>query len=425
MIPDKGWMLSAPSGTFLHDYMELLADQETARAFDFWSGVWLLSCAVGRRVVVPRPRAPVFLNNYVALIGNSGIVRKSSVIKIASTLARPLIARDKQIGLLTAKSTPEALDRVLHQRNIDVGCSQLVIAISELATFMGSEGYTIGMPALLTDLYDCPDHRDGPGSMKDGPIRHKDVWVSFLTASTPTWLLKTVNPVVSEGGFTSRCLFICADQPKRRIAWPDHVDAGKLKQQRDHLLDKLLYVQSVSRSRHEVKIDPLALERFKTWYDERQPSLDNYVSTFQAREDAHVLRSAALLSINDGTWSISVQHMTQAIELVALVKKTSSVVFARAGERSRYGAALELARTILITSGMDPVPRGILYRRMAQYVDHSEFSAMIDALHEMKAVQRFTLGPQSGGGRPTDYVRGTQALLMPGLGERVIAKLAL
>jgi hypothetical protein len=362
---------------------------------------------------------------YAVLIGESGIVRKSSVIKVATGLARALLKRDDQIALLTSKSTPEALDRMLHARTAEHGCGQVAISISELASFMGQEGYVIGMPALLTDLYDCHDLREGPGTLKDGPIEQRNLWVNFIAGSTPTWLLKTVNPVVSEGGFTSRCLFICANEPKRRVAWPSQRDANEVCTEHEQMLAALYTVQAISWHRGVVDLDPLAMQRFIAWYDEREPSLDNYAATFEAREDAHVLRVAALLSINSGEWTISIGHMMRAIELVTLVKKTSSAVFARAGEKSRYGTSLEVLRTVLMTAGMDPVARGMLFRRLSSHIDHTEFMAMLDALEELGAVQRFTLHNESGIGRPTEWIRGTQGLLAPGLGQRVVTKLSL
>jgi len=396
-------------------------DQETAHEFDLWAGLWLISCAVGRRVVVPRPRAPVYLNLYAALIGDSGIVRKSSAIREAALLARPLL-RDTTIKLMNSKMTAERLDRLLHERTMDHGCAQAAIAISELATFMGHEGYTANMPALLTDLYDCHDTRDGAGTQAEGPIVQRDVWVSFLTASTPTWLLKTVNPVVSEGGFTSRCLFICASKPKRRIAWPAPVDPNQ-GTQRERLLAQLTAIKTSIRI--AVPIDQLALHRFRTWYDAREPAVDPFLSTFEAREDSHILRAAAMFAINDGSWSINQDDMRQAISLITAVKKTSSAVFSRAGERSRYGIGVEVMRTILMSAGMDPVPRGIMFRRMSRYIDHTEFVAMLDILEQFGAIQRFVLQNERGIGRPTEYIRGTQQLLAPGLGDRIVTKLAI
>jgi hypothetical protein len=413
-----------PEGTFLWDFMEHMKDQETAEEFDLWSGLWALACAVGRRTVVPRPRAPVYLNMYLALIAESGIVRKSSAIRAASGLVRAMLLDDDDIMFFDAKTTPEQLDRLLHTNTERVGCGQVAISISELATFMGNESYTAGMPALLTDLYDCPDHRSGPGTIKDGPIDQHNLWVSFIAGSTPTWLLRTVNPAVSEGGFASRCLFVNATKPKRTIAWPTPPNKEHEGRKKAAMLMQLREIREESFHHHGVGLYDSAMTMFVDWYDRRTPSLDPFIATFEAREDAHVLRTAALLAINAGAWEIHVTHLVAALQLVNQVKKGAAYVFSHAVDRSRYGFAIELIRTVLMTRGMDPIPRGMLFRRMSKHLDHTEFVAMLDVLHECGAIQRFVLKQDGGPGRPTDYIRGTKGLMAAGLAEVVVKQLS-
>jgi hypothetical protein len=217
----KNYDKLVPADSFLGRYLRFMSQQETAYAFDFWSGMWAVSCACGRLTYVARPRAPVFLNMYTILIGESGIARKTTSVSSAAKLVRILATEDKELGFIDAKVTAEKLDSILHERTMEHGSSQLCIAIPELAVFLGTEQYVANMPTLLTDLYDSPSHRHGGGTIERGEIVQRNIWVSFLSASTPVWLLKTVNPNVVEGGFTSRCLFIVSNEPKSKIPWPD------------------------------------------------------------------------------------------------------------------------------------------------------------------------------------------------------------
>jgi hypothetical protein len=43
-------------------------------------------------------------------------------------------------------------------------------------------------------------------------------------------------------------------------------------------------------------------------------------------------------------------------------------------------------------------------------------------MHEHGAIQRFIMKREEGAGRPTDYIRGTDKLLAPGLGEKLIER---
>jgi hypothetical protein len=411
-----------PDDTAVGKFLSYMQEQETAEVFDFWCAMWLVSLAVGRRVIVNRPRAPVYLNLYAILIGESGIVRKSSAISAVNRLASIVLEHDQQITLMNARMTPEKLDTLLHDRTAELGCGQVALCISELTTVMGNEAYNNTLPALLTDLYDCPSTRNGAGTQRDGALLQKNVWISFIAASTPTWLMKTVNPTVSEGGFTSRCLFISADAPKRRIAWPTALDPVDVAVRGNQIANKLSEIRNQSMHRPVIELSDGAMDLFVRWYNARVPALDVFMGTFEAREDAHILRLAALLCINDGSWKIHLLHLEAAMERIAEVKRTASRVFSRSGERTRYALSIELLRTVLINTGMDPVPRGLLYRRLARYLDHSEFMALIDIMHEHGAIQRFHMKRDEGAGRPTDYIRGTTRLLEMGLAQKIVER---
>jgi YD repeat-containing protein len=78
-------------------------------------------------------------------------------------------------------------------------------------------------------------------------------------------------------------------------------------------------------------------------------------------------------------------------------------------------------RSMLISAGMDPVPRSALQRRVRHALDYDGSGALLEVLHEINAVQRFThkTGER---GRPVEYYRGTELLLSRGLGEQVLEK---
>src|SRR5580765_753286 len=295
-------------------YLQYMSKTETATDYDWWCGLWCLACACGRDTYVDRPRAPVYLNMYLVLIGDSGVPRKTTSVTTAGGLVRDLLQGDT-IGYLDAKMTGERLDAVLHERSLEFGCGQLAIAIPELAVFMGTEHYVANMPTLLTDLYDCPARRHGGGTIARGSSIQHNVWLSFLSASTPVWLLKTVNPNVVEGGFTSRCIFVISNKPKQSIPWPEETTD----EARVLLLSDLR--QSRSRAHQHGPIVPTdkALSAFRVWYSKRTHALDPYRQSFEAREDAHVLRIAALLCVNDLSWLVTNRHIANAIELVASV----------------------------------------------------------------------------------------------------------
>lgn len=390
-------------------------EQETATDYDFWSALWLLSCAVGRNVVVDRPRAPVFMNLYVILVANSGITRKSAAVGVAKRLAQQLFEDDPRIQLLEGKTTAEQLERLLHERSITTGSACVAIAVSELATFLGTERYNATIPVLLTDLYDCPAERRSGGTITRGAVNQSNLFINFISASTPAWLFRSVNPSVVEGGFTSRCIFVCAEQPKRRIAWSSGDTSGDT----GPLLSRLRVIREQGGHYGSITINDRALTRFRNWYAKRKPSLDPFRSSFESREDAHILRLAAFLCINDDTWVIQVSHLMAAIKIITEVKINAGKLFHGTNSRTKFILGVERLSDALVATGLTPITRSQLFLKCRSHLDNLEFAALIDVMAELGVIQRVEL-KQVGAGRPVEMIRGTTLLAARGMIERII-----
>ncbi|CAB4163146.1 Protein of unknown function DUF3987), partial [uncultured Caudovirales phage] len=203
-------------GTFLHDYLYYMSRLETPLIYDLTCGLWLLSTTVGRLLKVNRPKAPVYLNGYYIICAEAGITRKSTAIRMAETILNE--AAIPEIQVFNSSVTPEAMLDRMSINSAQTGRTHVAIVVSELVTFMGREAYSGGMPGVLTDLYDAPQVRTI--ERMSGTRTLKNVYVSFLAGSTPSWLIRAINPDVIEGGFTSRCLFVIAERRKQLVPWP-------------------------------------------------------------------------------------------------------------------------------------------------------------------------------------------------------------
>lgn len=411
----------ATDDTFIGRYLAYMHDTETATAYDFWCALWLLSCACGREVIVDRPLAPVFLNLYCILVAESGITRKSSAVRTATRMARQILARTECIELIESRATPEYIDKRLAVRSDESGSGQLAIAISELAVFLGGEKYTKAMPVLLTDLYDCPASRRGGGSVGSGVSTQRDVFVNLLAASTPAWLFRYINPEVVSGGFTSRCMFVVSEQPKRRIAWP--TQRGTLDDPVGEMLDILTRIARRAPLHATITLNPSARELFKSWYDRRVLSHDEFRGSFESREDAHVLRIAAFLCINDNSWIVQHQHLRSAIAIVKDIKESSAALFLGNDTKSKFATATEIVRSVLLQAGMEPIQRSKLYLRVRGHVDTFEFTALLDVMHEMGAIQKFEMRFNNGG-KPVELIRGTRLLIGRNTYDTILEKIA-
>jgi hypothetical protein len=393
-----------PDASFLGQYLRYCDGSETPYAYDFWTGVWLLSVAIGRGVVVDRPGAPVFLNLYCILVAESGITRKSTSVRRAVSFARDLCSETNL--LIESRTTPEKLEFDLALQSLEHGTAYASIAIDELVKFLGTEKYVKGMPTLLTDLYDSPTVRTGGGSLVRGATEIRNVYINFLSASTPSWLLRAVNPDVIEGGFTSRVIFVVAENPKRVAPWPEAGNDSAKQGIRTALDDVKRQALSVSR----IGITEGGRARYERWYRSRDKKRDPFRASFQSREDSHILRLAALLSVNDGTWEIQANHVTAATRIITEVREDGATIFEGTGTNSRIVLGVDALRDKLIAAGLGGTKQGELTKSLQGRLNAEELKTALNIMHDLDMVQRFD-GVQLGRGRPVTMWRAKQGLL--------------
>jgi hypothetical protein len=393
-----------PDDSFIGRYLAYMEAQETPYAYDFWTACWLLSLACGRGTVVNRPRAPVHLNLFAILVADSGTTRKSSAIREAIKIARVLTGT--AFPLITSKVVPEKFEFDLHKQSAEYGTANAAIAISELVTFLGREKYVEKMPTLLTDLYDCPELMDGGGSISRGTSTLRNVFVSFLSASTPAWLLRAVNPDVIEGGFTSRVVFIVEEQPKKFISWPEKKDGDA---ELDNLGAMLVEIRDQAQELPKIDVSDGARKTFDKWYKSRYIARDAFRASFQSREDAHILRTAAFLCINDGLWVIQHAHIVTAIRIVTELRENGASIFDGTGSNSRLVLGIDKIRDKLLAAGISGLPQTDLTKACASLINAEAMRTALDVMHDLGMVQRFE-GIKVGRGRPTTLWRATQLL---------------
>jgi hypothetical protein len=402
--------------TFIGQFLQYCEGSETPYAYDFWTALWILSVALGRNIIVDRPAAPIYLNLYCILVAESGVTRKSTSVRRAVKFVRDLCGDDNL--LVESKITPEKLEHDLFLQTVEFGCARVNIAIDELVKFLGREKYVETMPTLLTDLYDCPEIRNGGGTLARGRTLLKQVYVSFLSASTPSWLLRAVNPDVIEGGFTSRVIFVVEEQPKRRAPWPEETSHTLF----ESLRHQLRSLRERATTIKKVIVSDGAKKKFSSWYKSRDIKRDPFRASFQSREDGHVLRIAALLCINDDTWEIQSTHIVTAIKIVTEVRENGAAIFEGTGTNSKIILGVDAIRDKLLVAGINGIKQSELTKALQRYMNAEHVRTALDIMHDLNMVQRFD-GIQIGKGRPTTMWRATQSLLSPKAIDTIISSM--
>ena len=399
-----------PADSFIGQYMQYMSYVETAESYDFWCALWALGTGVGRGVYVDRPNAPVYCNWYIILAAESGVTRKTTAVNSISKIV------GQSSTIIAGKVSPAGLELYLHDATKETGNAKASFAVPELVTILGREGYMATMPGLLTDLYDCPEERNSPGTISqlDGVIQ-KNVYVTFLSASTPAWLVTAINPSVIEGGFTSRVIFVVDERRKKSIAWPTERDASG----QSRVQETYETATSTAKDVGAIQITGPARTKFIRWYNNRATHTDPFMSSFEAREDDHVLRVAACLAINDGVLELQGTHITKAIHIISDAKRRAGNLFGGDfSQKARITNAIGRVRELLIIAGTDGIKHSDLQRRLVRRTDAKELKLLIDVLHECGMIQIFNL-------KRGKMYRATRSIEKFGVVTEVLAKLNL
>lgn len=401
--------------------MKYMQAQETPAIYDFMCACWALSIAIGRDCYVARPKAPVRFNMYIILSSDSGVTRKSTSVRVATNIVRDLLtSTDSKLLLIESKITTGQLHIELFNATKKHGYAHVAISASELAAVLSRAGGLSGLPALLTDLYDCPDVRIGGGTvMMGGGYNLKNVYASFIAGSTPSWLMRAVTPAIIEGGFTSRCYFIDGSSRKRSVAWPEERDDSN---ERQGLVDKLREIAGRARDIRAIDASNSAISSFTHWYNSRALHKDPYRESFEAREDAHVLRFAGLLSINDNRWYISVADIKTAITIVSRIKQDGMRLFSGTTVEKKDIRLVEKVRAHLIASRQTGSNQSEILRAMRPNYKSEQVRSVLSVMHELDLTQKFTVETK---GRPMTVWRGTIYLANDDLYKEVVNRLGI
>jgi hypothetical protein len=359
--------------------------QETAWSFDLLCALWVLSSVLGPGIQVARGSDRLALNLYVLLVAPSGVARKSTALGLAARLWDH--CRPPSSITISHRLSPERLNEKLA---ISPHCAFLA---SELVSLLGRAGYSHLLPSLLTDVYDC----------------HTHVYPTFLAASTPTWLAKSLTPEVITGGFGSRLLTVTATRPKRTIPWPEE------RENEQGFLERAERLLRGCETSHTLTLSGTARTAYTRWYTRHSlQQLDgDYIPAFASRQPDHVLKLAGLLSLNRQATLIDGGDVRAARCLVDMCARAGASVFGGSeepGTRTRTDvleSRIADLQRILERGGTDWISQSTLTQHFAHRLNARGLRNILDAMHDLRMVQR---AESTGRGRTTTLWRGTTLL---------------
>lgn len=283
-----------PEG-ILPEYLIYTDKHEAPRDFHLWTCLGLISVALGRDVYFPQGDWELFPNLYIILVGDSGITRKSTTLKIGVKMLREALDDDR-LHIMSQKLSPEYFCHRLGKLTEENGKSEATIHASELSVLLGKTKLDDSFIKILTDLYDCPDYWDY-GTIGRGEDICNNVFLTVLGGSTPEWLKNSLPEESLAGGFFSRLVLVHRQETGFRNPHPQDVFSLEKQKHRMNIINDL---RIITRLKGPMRWDRDAKLMYEDWYwDYNRPEdAPHFMKGYYGRKTDFLIKTAMLLSLS-------------------------------------------------------------------------------------------------------------------------------
>jgi hypothetical protein len=336
--------------SFIDAFMEYTKNVEAPEKFLRWSAISIVAGALERKVWTLYNMEHIYPNEYIMLIGPSGIAKKTTSTKPAIDLLGSVPQMGFMSTQLTAASLVKQLKDAGHDKRVmldgvEYNNSSMYLYSSEASVTlkeMQGGGSTI---ELLTDFWDC-----APGKWSNERYWSKETigqgrqqiynaCLNMLACSTSEWLIKALGKDAVEGGFVSRILFVVQKgKADRVVEWSEdetHVVQDTALQEK--LLEDLKVIAKLQGKFICTKAMKLRANEIKQQITaDLDANKNTRLNNYYARKLWHVLKLTMIISASESNDLIATEkHIDRANELVTSLEADMLTVFGMAGDNPK------------------------------------------------------------------------------------------
>ena len=297
-------------------YRELVKDCTEAPDSIHWGALaCCIATCLGRSVYIRFP-TPVYTNQSVVVVGDSGVMKKSTAIN----LARKCTALASETVIHGVSSAEALIERMGEVKGPCLYVADELRMITANAKRQGTANF---LPFLNT-AFDCSDVLE---LSKAGQKRRVDnPFLSMLTACPPGWMRGEFGCGDIAGGVINRFLFITG-APKRPMAFPEPPDEQAMQHVRQDIAKAVTWAHEQPR---EMQFDSQAREVWKSFYNQWWPyhqALDQVERDLTARVPTHCIKVAVLYAALRQSECISPCDLAAGISVAKAAQQTVLGVF--------------------------------------------------------------------------------------------------
>lgn len=350
---------------WLSAYVQYAGFSEAPRRMHYWSGISAIAGALRRRVWVDMGYFRWYPNFYVILVAPPGVVSKSTTASIAMALLRKVPGIKFGPDVVTWQALAgafEAATETFEFQGAHYTQSALTIESSEFGNLVDPSNRE--QIDFLVNLWDSKLGTFTKVTKGSGSNSVENPFINLIACTTPAWIAGNFPEYVIGGGFTSRCLFVYAEEKEKYVAYPARHMPKELGEVQSALIQDLERIAIKLVGPYRVSAEAVAWG--EEWYErhwQHKPDEldDDRFSGYLARKQTHIHKTAMCVAASaHDEMEITLQDLQDANTAVSALERDMVKVFARIG---RTATSVQAERFI----------RFVLKRKRVSYADAYQF----------------------------------------------------
>lgn len=371
---------------FIEAYVEYTKNTESPLSYHLWSAISLIAICLERRCYQIWGHSEIFPNQYIILVGPSG-VRKGEPL----TIARSFLEQQGR-SVIAEAVTKESL---IHKMQVSMNTFQdgnrlqmqcpAAIVVEEFAVFLGENN--LPFMAQLTNWYDSRG-KWSYSTRGRGEEEIMGLCVNILGSMAPDWVASSIPINAIGGGFTSRIIFVVEQRKGKTITNPNTIAPNPA------LREKLeADLETISKLTGEFRFDDEALALYEEWYEDQDQKValgmpavrDPRFQGYNSRRATHVKKIAmACSAARSDSLVVGEADFQRALALLEHAEQNMPEVFGAIG-RSLYAAQTKDVMDFIAAKGV--ATKSEVMQRFYRDIDGKTLSIIETTLIAMRFIK--------------------------------------
>lgn len=364
---------------WINGYIDYTDNLEAPLIFHLWTGIATVAGALRGKCWIDMGYFRWKPNFFIVFVAPPGIVSKSTTLNVGAGLLRQVEGVHFGPESATWQAVTDAF-REAEEAVPQIGekMSALTIIASELGTFLDPKNRE--MIDILNDLW---DGRSVPWTRRtkgEGVTEIQNPWLNFAGCTTPAWIQENFPQYAIGGGFTSRTVFIYAEEKRSLIAYPKlEMDAFGNQYATDRL--KLLNdLRKISTLAGEFVLTKEAIEWGRCWYERHWKTAPNQLNLelyggYVARKQTHIHKLAMIISASErDDMCIIPSDLIRAHDLITSLEPSFTKVFSAIADNREVHY---LAALIKIVEKHGKILKTELWRSLMNVMTFDQFESSL------------------------------------------------